>query len=156
MKNLIFKVNDCAVVNKRTRQSNFELARIFSMVLVLILHSTYSALGWPEEVDGISCGRLLVESLAIVGVNVFVLISGYFSIEPKLKSIKNFIFICLFYGIFSMIYHLSTGEFSIRNVFFVSSGNWFVVSYIGLLIVSPFLNSLINSNIRWGGYCWPL
>ena len=36
--------------------------------------------------------RMLFESLAIVCVNVFVLISGWFGIRPKWKSVTNFLF----------------------------------------------------------------
>lgn len=63
------------------RDSNFELLRVISMLMVLGLHANFIALGEPtaEYVDANPIGaflRYINEALCIVSVNVFVLISG--------------------------------------------------------------------------------
>lgn len=70
-----------------TRKSNIELLRIISMILIVLNHSNYlifgSVIGEEIEQDSFrSFGRMLFEQLCIIGVNVFVLISGYFGIRP--------------------------------------------------------------------------
>lgn len=69
------------------RKSNIELLRIVSIVMVLIVHLDGASLGLPEPmgnittVSGRDWWRLVVESFAIIGVNCFTLISGYFGIK---------------------------------------------------------------------------
>jgi len=131
-------------VTRIGRQSNIELARVISIMLIVLLHSTYVSFGYPTEIkDNILV--LLFSSISIFGVDVFLLISGYFSIKPKKSSIFNILFICLFASFFRCIIdYFVKGEIDIRNIFFISRSNWFIVSYIGLLILSPILNSYIE------------
>ena len=128
----------------KPRLSNIELARVVSMMLIVLLHSTYVSFGYPTELEA-NFLVLFFSSLAIYGVDVFLLISGYFSIKPKKRSILNLLFICLFASILRcVIDYLIKGEIDVKNIFFISRSNWFVVSYIGLLILSPILNSYID------------
>ena len=67
------------------RQANFELLRIIAMFMVVILHwNTNSglllAVGSP--VTGAGVWSLVTESVCIVAVNVYVLISGVFPFPP--------------------------------------------------------------------------
>ena len=70
------------------RASNFELLRILAMLLILVLHANFLAFRFPtnEAIHAqplTSLGQVWSEALAIVGVNVFVLISGYFGIKAR-------------------------------------------------------------------------
>ena len=79
----------------KVRQSNLELLRIVAMFLVLMVHANFLSLKAPIHEDGIDCFVILkcfVQSISIVCVNVFILISGYFGIKLKIKSITNFCF----------------------------------------------------------------
>ena len=73
---------------KIKRSPNIELLRIISMMMVLVLH----CLSWGGALDYRSGIQLYVywwlEALAIVAVDIFVLISGYFLVESKFK-VKN-------------------------------------------------------------------
>ena len=73
---------------KIKRNPNIELLRIISMMMVLVLH----CLSWGGALDYRSGIQLYVywwlEALAIVAVDIFVLISGYFLVESKFK-VKN-------------------------------------------------------------------
>lgn len=68
----------------KNRDSNLELLRIFSMLFVLVLHFNGLALPFPTHEDlcqGISfseISQMAIESFALVAVNCFILISGYF------------------------------------------------------------------------------
>lgn len=123
------------------RNSNIELCRILSIVMVILLHSAYSANGWPDTPTIQNIVLSFVESFSIVAVNVFILISGYFSLQIKKKSLLNLGFIILFYGIIRLIYLLLTNKFYLTSIFIFTNQNWFILSYIGLVLISPILNA---------------
>ena len=64
----------------KTRESNIELLRIISMIMVVVLHFFYHGeiLRWTTVESSGYLTYWSVEALAFVAVNVFVLISGYF------------------------------------------------------------------------------
>ena len=83
--------------NVKRRDSNIELLRIVSMILVLVTHACYVSLGAPLQEDisisfSSSLMRSLSESLSNVGVNTFILISGWFGIRSRLSRFVEFIF----------------------------------------------------------------
>ena len=73
---------------KSDRQSNIELLRIVAMFLILIYHSVFlkNGIPTPEETNSQPVETffdLFLYASAAVGVNVFVLISGWFGIHCK-------------------------------------------------------------------------
>ena len=136
------------------RQSNFELLRIISMFMVLVLHADFIALGEPNKMDIISSPwissiKVLLEMASIVAVNVFVLISGWFGIRPSVKGFLNFVFQCLFFsiGIYLIMILVGNQEFSIRGLiscFTFNGSYWFVLAYTCLYIISPILNIFLE------------
>lgn len=98
--------------------------------------------------------RVLIQSITCIGVDLFILISGYFSIRPKVKSLLN-LFTCLafFYvGCYLLNYFL-TGNFSFRDLIVQSMAfsreNWFIQCYLFLILLAPVLNSFFeHSNYR--------
>lgn len=126
---------------KVQRQTNIELCRLASILLVMLLHSTYMSLG-----TNVSFGIMLLEGFSIIGVNVFVLITGYFSVMPKKTTFINLAFFCLFWMIIRIVCRYVFGqEIGAKVLFFITSSNWFIVSYIGLLLLSPILNLFCDS-----------
>ena len=82
---------------QRPRQSNIELLRIAAMLLILVLHANFFALGAYEPEDFKTdplptATRILFEQAAIYAVNLFVLISGWFGIRTKTKSLTALMF----------------------------------------------------------------
>lgn len=77
----------------KQRQVGIELLRIISMMMVLGLHANFMGIGVPSP-DKILSGpeilQVLMQSLCIVAVNVFVMISGWFGIRPSVKGFCNF------------------------------------------------------------------
>lgn len=128
------------------RESNIELCRIASIICVLLVHSGFLYMGWPTSLADTSLGLILLESFTIIGVNVFVFISGWFSIKLKPQTILNLIFYCFFYFvILSSINFICGKEFVRSSIFFVSNSNWFIMDYLGLVLVSPILNKFIEN-----------
>ena len=84
-------------MSKKIRQSNVELLRIITMILVMIVHANFRALPSPtiEEVANVPTSsflRFFTESVSIICVNVFVLISGWFGIKFNWKKLTEFLF----------------------------------------------------------------
>ena len=140
---------------KPRRQSNIELLRILAMFLVLLVHADYFSLGAPTVQDIQNSPydaflRIFFESISIVCVNVFVLISGWFGIKPSFKGLSNFIFQCLFFlcGLYLVTIIIGVNEFSLKGLagcVFATKLNWFIKAYLLLYFLSPVLNAFVKS-----------
>ena len=140
------------------RQSNIELLRITAMFLVLVVHADFWALGGPVLSDFSShpwnaVTRTVIESISIVCVNVFVMISGWFGIKPSLRSLSNFVFQCAFFliGIYAVM--ILTGHARLTSQGILGSlcllhWNWFIKAYIGLYILSPLINAFLDKSTK--------
>lgn len=125
----------------RQRQSNIELCRILAILCVMFVHTTFQSLG-----TNVSFGVMLLAGFSIVGVNVFVMLTGYFTATPKKISLLDLAFVCFFWMIVKVICHLQFGEcLNYKDFFFITTSNWFVPSYICLLFFTPILNVFCNS-----------
>lgn len=126
------------------------------MFMVLALHANFKALGIPSlnTIDTFpSITRLFIESLCIVAVNVFILISGWFGIRPSVKGLVKFIFQCVFFTGGFYLFKIIRGydTFSLRGIICslgMVKNYWFVKAYILLYIISPVLNSYAKSASR--------
>ena len=128
------------------------------MFLVLIVHADFFALGAPSHseikanlLD--SSLRVFFQSLSIACVDIFVFISGWFGIKPKVKGVSAYIFQCLFFliGIYAvtLIFGWSTLSIpGIRGCFAATSLNWFIKAYLLLYILSPVLNAFVETTSR--------
>lgn len=137
------------------RKSNFELLRLICMFLVLILHANFLSIGAPiycETPKGEFLIRNLLEVVPFIAVDVFILISGYFSIRPNVKSIVNLLFCCLFYSVGVRLVYYTVGwlsgnqlQFGFWESFlFISNSVWFVADYLMLMIFAPILNVFVE------------
>ena len=144
---------------QKTRNSNIELLRIIAMVMILGLHVNFLAIGQPSTQEIVSSPiqsfiRLFAEYACIVGVNVFVLISGWFGIHYKPKEIVQFLFQSLFFSLIIFIPFAITGEVEVGRLNIMSSfllyknAYWFVWAYLVLYIMAPMLNTFIEKNDR--------
>lgn len=126
------------------------------MFFILIVHFDGAALGLPQIMtlrDACDFGMLskeIIESVAIIGVNCFVLISGYFGIKFSVKGLLNFWLWCVFYSVFLyLLVAPFTGKFSVTGFLlsFLAISHtdlWFVPAYFGLYLLSPLLNAGIK------------
>lgn len=141
------------------RSSNFELLRIFSMLLIILHHFSVHG-SW---VSGILQNDVVIGLLASggkLGVNLFVMISGYFLISSsfKIQSLLKVYFSTLFYSlIIGVTFIITQPSFdmsfeNIRQIIFplIFNEYWFVSVYIALLLISPFLRLLAKSMSKSG------
>lgn len=139
---------------QKIRQSNIELLRILAMFMICVIHANMVSLPHPNTNDLLSSPiptitRYFIESLGIVGVNIFVFISGWFTINTRKKSFYAFFFQILFLwgGSFLLFWIIGLTEFNLSNIleiFAFSSKDWFIKSYIVLLILAPILNTFLD------------
>lgn len=133
---------DLQIKMKKERQSNIELLRIVSMLLVLVVHAGYWRIGVPTSADAASAPlptftRIFVQQLASPCVNIFILISGWFAIKPRLKGILNLWFLLFAWALVDFAIYSRGG--GILHIIFPFLG-WFIPAYIGLYLVAPVLN----------------
>lgn len=140
----------------KKRDSNIELLRIISMILVLVTHACYTSLGAPSQEDiitdyGSSVLRGVCESFSEICVNVFILISGWYGIRVKAIRFVGLIFQVLFICIILYVLLLSIGFTETLNtskwielLLFKCGTYWFIRSYIILYIFAPILNAFAD------------
>lgn len=141
------------------RQSNLELLRIISMIMIIALH--FLGHGGVLE-HALPDSRAyyfywFLEALSFVSVNVFVLLGAYFLCETSFNSkrIMNIWATVLFYsvGIFILILLFRRPENVLLSLYqaftpVFSNQYWFATKYIGVLLFSPFMNILIRQLSR--------
>ena len=138
----------------KDRLSNIELLRIIAITMVVMLHFNGHCLhpgllvSPPTECTLFNIEGYLIEALCIAAVNVFVLISGYFAIKLSVRSVINLYIRCLIIGLLSYLAYILITSSAIsmsvlagRLLAFTHNNWWFVISYLGLMIVSPILNA---------------
>lgn len=137
------------------RKSNLELLRIVAMLMIISLHYFAFCNAGTELAQGTKNDLFfrIVESFSICGVNIFVLISGWFSLKQtqiKERKIVNLLVDIAFWGALGYIFSCIMGWriFDIKGfikviVPFITGGRWFVKAYIILLLFSPFINRIL-------------
>lgn len=140
----------------KTRDSNIELLRILSMVMIIGHHFAVHG-GFYFDSDRITGNMLFLQWLSLggkIGVNLFVLISGYFLVTSpglRLGRVVKFWLQVFFYSV--VIYLLCaltgivpfTGRELLRALFPILSGQWwFAGSYFVMYLLSPLVNRLLR------------
>jgi len=141
---------------RKERNSSVELFRILITLGVLVLHfSGWFLGGLPESFDydcvtPFTVGQLVIVSLSVVCVNCFILISGFFGIKLSARSLYRFLLMLIgMYVPMAIINMIYTGVADYRQLIGgflpISRGGYFVVGYFMLMILSPVMNSFIES-----------
>lgn len=140
-----------------SRQSNIELLRILSMAAVIIVHLDGASLGLPtphslSATSGADWWRIIVESVTIIGVNCFTLISGYFGIRARFPKLVRFTLMCIFYsvGIYTVYALFNPEAWSWIDwleswMVYTHSDLWYVPAYLILYLLSPMLNAATDA-----------
>ena len=136
------------------RQSGIELLRIVAIVMVLVCHANARVLGLPSRaevfsVPAPSIARMLFGAMAVYGVNIFVMISGWFGIHAKPKGLAKLLFEVLFllWGIYAVFLLTGNATFNMHDIkvcLTLTDEYWFVMAYVGLYIFSPVLNAFVE------------
>lgn len=143
----------------KKRDANFELLRIISMFMIVTLHYTQNS-GVLENNGTYTLQNIFfifMNTVCSVGVNCFVLISGYYLINSKFKiqKIIHLWGLVLFYSwgiylIYKMTNHSIVNPMNPIETIYVFTPvlnvhYWFIVPYLALYIIFPFLNKMINA-----------
>lgn len=145
--------NNHSPLGSSPRKSNIELLRIVAMLMVLVLHTRYDGIlsVYGGIVDASHISKFLFEAVSIIGVNLFVLISGYFGIKLKKVSVLNLLFQIYWFALIGFIgccllagsIHVGAKQY-MKLIFALSHNVWFVPCYFILMLISPMLNCFIE------------
>lgn len=141
-------------MRKVERQSNLELMRCFLMLCVIIVHYNNADMG--GAFNYVTPGSInyyfiyMMESMAVISVNGFVLLAGYFGYKRTTMSLRKPVGLLLYVIAYNFLFYfidiaLGRQIFNLRQMFmnFIPQ-NWYVVLYVALLIISPYLNMIIS------------
>ncbi len=140
---------------RKTRDSNMELLRLVAMLLVMMVHASYRALPPPTQEaianDPVSMFlQIAVESFSVVGVNVFVMLSGWYGIRLRWSRLLELLFQVAFFAVLCMsAYYALTGTLPpspYLSILMLHEGDyWFVKTYLALYLLSPVLNAFVQT-----------
>ena len=155
-------------MENKSRRINFEVLRVLAMLFIVTQHYVYWGLKPSEWYHSMPMNNSLdifnyisMEALyviSVIGVDCFVMITGYFLIDRlsfRWKGMMNVWLQTFLYGtIVSLLVNRGLG--GVDNLFPISfSRYWFITMYLGLMAVSPFL-SLVAKNVNKKQYGWLL
>ena len=128
-----------------------------AMAMIVIGHFLFHGIQGTVIPSPLVTPRLGTEEIAILslsilccaGVDLFMLISGYYGIRLRWKSILSFWLLCVFYNMVALLVHTgghSVGASDWVNALFISrTGNWFFPSYFWVMMCSPIVNKALDS-----------
>jgi len=139
------------------RKSNIELLRIFSMLLIVMHH--YSVHGGFNLYSNniVTINKIIIQFLSAggkLGVDCFILITGYFMINSSISAKKVFklLFEISFYSVtiyilFNIFGYINFDMKAAIKSFFptIFGMYWFATNYVVLYLLSPFLNQLLKN-----------
>lgn len=139
------------------RKSNIELLRIIAMIIIVAHHFAVHS-GFDFSTNSITINRLWTQLIQIggkIGVDVFVLISGYFLITTnkiKISKVLKLWLQILTYSIlfFFVFVGLGIQPFSLKELIkcllpITFSEWWFASVYFVLYLLTPYINRLLSS-----------
>jgi surface polysaccharide O-acyltransferase-like enzyme len=142
-------------ISEKKRNSNFELLRIICIILIIAHH--YAAHGNWDMDNTLSANKFFIRFLQSggkVGVNCFVLITGYFMVNSSVTWKKIFKI-----GVQVWFYSIAILSvvvcFNLAEVPFITAATtflpiifgkyWFATAYIMLCLLAPFINEFIHN-----------
>ena len=133
------------------RNSNIEMLRIFAMLGIILLHYNDGEAFACCQNDEVKSNILLfLESVAICGVDLFLLISGYFlSLSQKRSLLKPFelLFQISFFNTAYYIARIIISAETINAYALIKAiipSSYFFILYIIVYLVSPYINLIFS------------
>ena len=141
----------------KMRDANLDMLRIFAMFLIVLLHSVdhSGVLEAAQDGPAIMYGYVqYIYALTQVCVNCYVLLSGYYlaRTEFRIHKLVKLWMETVFYSLLIKALFMACGRtpfsaVALVNCFFpiLTGRYWFVTIYVGMYLLSPFLNLAINA-----------
>jgi len=144
-------------ITKPVRKSGVELLRILAACAVIVLH--YNGMGKALISSSSLSHELLVllECICVCAVNLFIMISGYFLCKSDKRTWDKPVYLLILLSIIVVISYISGaciggGKVDILTAIhsMIPPKNYFVLLYVTLYILSPFINLVLNNLSRRG------
>lgn len=138
---------------EKERNSNFDLLKIISMLMIILWHFLIHGKILDNTIGNLHKFLMFVMNILVVHVNSFVLVTGYFQYKKNFKlskifSLNNAVW---FYKTLILLIFISFGlqQFSDYEIFknlmpFNYNDYWFIMIYTFLYLCSPLLNIIIE------------
>ena len=152
---------DSQSITKKKRDANIELLRIVAMLMIITLHfnnQSKALLVLGEPASNVQIFATVLEAIAITGVNVYVLISGYYLSSSKVRLSKVLLLILqvYFYTLLISGAMMLVGAYTVKPddkldrmlkyLFPISSEHyWFVTAYVIMYVLAPVMNAAVNT-----------
>ncbi len=152
---------DSQSITKKKRDANIELLRIVAMLMIITLHfnnQSKALLVLGEPASSVQIFATILEAIAITGVNVYVLISGYYLSSSKVRLSKVLLLILqvYFYTLLISGAMMLVGAYTVKPddkldrmlkyLFPISSEHyWFVTAYVIMYLLAPVMNAAVNA-----------
>ena len=148
----------------KKRNPSFELLRVIAMLMIITLHYNTQAgvllqLGIPATAVNIFAN--IMEAFALTGLNVYVLISGFFLSKGKVRFSRIITLICQVYfytiiisAVMAVVGASSVGRYNslykiVEYIFPISSEHyWFVTAYVIMYVLAPVMNAAVEKLSR--------
>ncbi len=153
-------MTEIKIQTQKKRMANIELLRILAMMMVVMLHFLSKGNVLPKLTSSMDANGVLawvLESLSIVAVNVYMIISGYFLVQSKFHfhRLIELILQVLFYSLLVPICLISLGILSLQDITTYQILHyifptqmlhyWFVTAYVLMYLFSPVLGTAVKS-----------
>lgn len=138
----------------KQRQSNFELLRIVAMLMIISTHciaSTKAFIAISSQEEQYLLNAL--QTLSLYGVNLFVLITGYFMVGRTKVSVRKVVVLLLDVAVYGLVMYgisiaIGVNTFSLSDTLkaalpILAGYRWFILAYIVLYLLSPLINSAL-------------
>ena len=148
------------MIEKKVRESNFELMRIISMLMIIFWHIMVHGDVLDNAQGTLKIVLTFIQAIIYIHVNSFVLVTGYFQSDSRFKfskviQLNNSIW---FYKAGIALLLISLGVITLEIVPLLKIVSpithydyWFMSTYLFLYLLSPILNIVIN-NISKNNY----
>lgn len=136
-------------MGENVRKSNYELLRIISIMLIMMMHS----FGKPLDIFN-EYMVIFVNVIGNVGTTCFIILSGYFGVKCNVKKLVRLDMMIILYCLVGVgADYLLNGSLSMRDLVsavipITSHRYWFLSCYFFLCILSPFLNEYLDKISR--------
>lgn len=149
--------------NQKKKMMNLELLRCVAMMMVIVLHYLGKGDLLPsmssQTLDGTGITAWIMESLSVVAVNVYMLISGYLLCESGfkwnrfVKLLLQLWFYSVVFGLLGVVLGTASEPFTLyyllQLIFPVFMEHyWFMTAYVFLYMMLPFLGMALAKMTR--------
>ena len=145
-----------------SRNTTVEMLRIIAILMVIISHVSFHGFYTVERYNWITTGLnrwfLQVVNMGSLGVDIFIILSGYYLIEStsiKIKKVSTLLAEVCFYSFILYLCAIELGIYQFKTLDLIKSllpttfgSYWFFTAYITLYLLHPYINQLLLQGVE--------